>query len=274
MNRAGQVFYKMTGSGNDFIMLDGRYTQAANWPAPRIREICDRRLGVGADGLVILTPVAPGQVRMDFFNNDGSPAPMCGNAALCSSRLAAFLEMSSPESTVLQTGAGPVRTRCVGAGHMAELCLPSFPVPKQLDIPLHPGETGVFFGIVGVPHVVVLTEDVGKVDLLNRGRELRGHPAVGPGGANVNFVSPGADPGAPWQIRTYERGVEAETLACGTGTVASAMVAEAKGLRRLPGEWLTRLGIQLSVAGMLDNGVVTEAWLCGEGRLVYTGVLS
>ncbi|MEK7380486.1 MAG: diaminopimelate epimerase, partial [Gemmatimonadota bacterium] len=98
-------------------------------------------------------------------------------------------------------------------------------------------------------------------------------PAVGPGGANVNFVSPGAEPGAPWQIRTYERGVEAETLACGTGTVASAMVAEAKGLRRLPGEWLTRLGIQLSVAGMLDNGVVTEAWLCGEGRLVYTGVV-
>ena len=270
---SGEVFYKMTGSGNDFVMLDGRYTSISDWPAARIQTVCDRRMGVGADGLVILTPVADGMVRMDFFNNDGSPAPMCGNAALCSSRLAAHLEFSSPESTVLQTEAGLVRTRSVGPGHAAELCLPAFPVPRRLDIPLLPGETGIYGGTVGAPHLVVLTSDATKVDLLRRGRELRLHPAAGPGGANVNFISPGASPEDPWLVRTYERGVEGETLACGTGTVAAAMVAHSEGLRALPGEWVTTLGLRLSVAGMVVNDRVEEAWLCGEGRLVYLGVI-
>jgi diaminopimelate epimerase len=277
MSRAtGQVFYKMTGSGNDFVMLDGRLTSVEDWPAERIAAACDRRLGVGADGLVILTPESGegDRVRMEYFNSDGSYAPMCGNAALCSARLAAFLELAPPEGMTLVTGAGLVRTRCAGGDHLAELQLPPFQVPGPVAIECREGESGFWFSIVGVPHLIVLTEEAMAVDVERRGRELRFHPALGSEGANVNFVSgPRAGDGSPWLIRTYERGVEAETLACGTGTLAAAFALHQAGIRSLPGEWETCRGIRLAVAGAIDGDQASENWLCGEGRLVFTGIL-
>jgi len=101
----GVVFYKMSGSGNDFVMLDGRWAEPDSWTPERIRAVCDRRTGIGADGLVILTPEGGGRVRMDFWNCDGSRADMCGNAALCSTRLAAFLELAPAEGMTLVTRA-------------------------------------------------------------------------------------------------------------------------------------------------------------------------
>lgn len=272
---SGTVFYKMTGSGNDFVMLDGRHTTPEAWPPERIAAVCDRRMGVGADGLVILTPVGPGAIGMLYVNADGSRAAMCGNAALCATRLAVFLEMAPGEGMTLLTDSGPVRTRCVGDQDLAEIALPPFDLPETVAIEPAPGERGFYLGTVGVPHLVVVTDDAGAVDVEARGRELRGHPVVGPAGANVNFVSPvGAANGAPWLIRTYERGVERETLACGTGTVAAAFALQAAGLRSLPGEWQTSRGIRLGVAGQAEQGRSTEAWLLGEGRLVYTGILT
>jgi diaminopimelate epimerase len=270
----GTVFYKMTGSGNDFVMLDGRYTVPSAWPPDRIARTCDRRMGVGADGLVILTPEPLGPIRMQYWNRDGSLATMCGNAALCTTRLSAYLELAQPDLMILRTDAGDVRTRCSGPEHLAEICLPGFPVPKRLEIVPGPGESEFYLSTVGVPHLVVLTDKVAKVDVLKRGRELRYHPLLGPTGANVNFVSPSAD-GAdgPWLIRTYERGVEDETLACGTGTVAAAVSVQVAGLRRLPGDWQAGSGVLLAVAGTIVDDRVEEAWLCGEGRLVYTGIL-
>jgi len=269
----GTVFYKMTGSGNDFIMLDGRHSSLDQWPAEAITAICDRRMGAGADGLVILTPSdEPGAVHFVYLNRDGSRAGMCGNAALCSTRLAVFLEMAPAEAMVLLTDSGRVRTRCTGPGHMAEIGLPDFDLPVPVPIEPVPGESGFYLGTVGVPHLVVLTEDVSAVDVMGRGRELRSHPAVGPAGANVNFVSPAAD-GGPWRIRTYERGVEEETLACGTGTVAAAFVTDQLGRYPLPGEWRTTRGIRLGVSGRRQEARGADAWLLGEGRLVYTGVV-
>ena len=107
----GTVFYKMTGSGNDFVLLDGRNTTPEQWPGPRIAALCDRRDGIGADGLVILTPDDGEAVRMTFFNSDGSRAAMCGNAALCSTRLAAHLELGPCTGMRLLTDAGVVETR-------------------------------------------------------------------------------------------------------------------------------------------------------------------
>ncbi len=112
------VFHKMTGSGNDFVMIDGRTSNPADWSSDRIARICDRRNGIGADGLVFVTPEGPDTVRMTYFNSDGSPAPMCGNAALCSTRLAARLEMTSPDGMTLVTDAATFSTRCVGPGEM------------------------------------------------------------------------------------------------------------------------------------------------------------
>jgi diaminopimelate epimerase len=274
------VFHKMTGSGNDFVMIDGRTSDPADWPRERIARICDRRNGIGGDGLVFVTPVGPDAVSMIYFNSDGSPAPMCGNAALCSTRLACRMEMADPAGMTLVTGAGTFATRCVGPAHLAELSLPGVAVPVPIQVALESGEQWIRLGTVGVPHVLVLVDDVAAVDVDRRGRMLRFDPAAGPGGANVNFVSrtsssagTSSDPGAAhWAIRTYERGIEAETLACGTGTVAAGIAIAAIGLDQLPLRFLSASGKVLAVAAEVAGDRAEGVWLCGEGRLVGRGV--
>lgn len=269
-------FYKMTGSGNDFIMLDGRVHRVSDWPAQRIVAVCDRRMGVGADGFVVLTPVGPGQVRMSFYNSDGSEAAMCGNAALCSTVLATHLGMVPPTGMELVTGAGTFPTRCSSEPFHAALNLPDFPLPAETAIPRLPGEVGIWRATVGVPHLTVQVPNVENVDLEGRGRELRFHPGAGPAGANVNFVSSDPD-GAMgrWQMRTYERGVEGETLACGTGAVASAVALSVSGKSPLPATIVSRSGRPLEIRASLDRpGFASQVWLAGEGRLVFRGILS
>jgi len=270
------AFFKMTGSGNDFVMLDGRVSEPAAWSQEEIARICDRRNGIGGDGLVFVTPAGPGAVRMTYFNSDGSPAPMCGNAALCSTRLAAGLGLAGPGEMTLVTGAATFTTRCVGPGHMAELHLPDAELPRVIDLPLAPGERWFRLGVVGVPHGVFLVDDIAAVDVAGRGRELRFHPAIGPGGANINFIgriAAGSDPLAPtWALRTYERGIEAETLSCGTGTVTAVLALASLDLVELPLAVRSSSGRVLSVAAELEGGVGREIWLAGEGRLVAEGV--
>jgi diaminopimelate epimerase len=269
------AFYKMTGSGNDFVLLDGRVEPPAAWPAERIAAVCDRRRGIGADGLVILTPEPGNAVRFDFFNADGSRAAMCGNAALCSTRLSARLGLADGPEMTLLTDAGPVRTRCVGTGDEAEIGLPDFPVPAVPDsIALEFGELAVHLGTVGVPHLVVQVDDVDLVDLGRRGRQLRFHPGAGPVGANANFVSPPIAGQDRWRIRTFERGVEGETLACGTGTVAAAITLAGSGRGHLPMTLETRSGAPLGVSAELSGGWARNVWLRGQGRLVFAGTLS
>jgi diaminopimelate epimerase len=273
-------FHKLSGSGNDFVMLDGRTTRHEAWSTERIAAICDRRDGIGADGLVILDPAGPDAVRMSYWNSDGSPAPMCGNAALCSTRLSAALELADPAAMTLVTGAGSFPTRCVGEGDMAELHLPDTDVPTALPIAPEPGELAILLGTVGVPHLVCQVEDVAAVDLPLRGRTLRYHKALGPGGANANFLGPtsrssgtAADTDEPaWTIRTYERGIEAETLACGTGTVASALALAASGAATLPLRFRTASGYVLSVSARIEGTRATDIWLAGQGRRVAQGV--
>ncbi len=268
-------FFKMSGSGNDFIVLDGRVSPPGDWPPEQIVRVCERRHGVGADGLVVLTPMDAGSVRMTFFNSDGSRAAMCGNAALCSTRLSARLGMAPPEAMRLVTDAGTYRTRSLDPGERAEVNLADFPVPGPVPtIVPEAGERTFALATVGVPHLVIQVEDVDRVDLARRGRELRHHPAVGAAGANANFVSAPPSPGLPWRIRTFERGVEGETLACGTGTVAAAAAMAAAGQATLPASFVSRGGALLTVAGRLDAGVMRDVWLGGEGRLVFEGVLA
>lgn len=271
----GVAFFKMTGSGNDFVFLDGRVHPAGDWPRERIASVCDRRRGVGGDGLVILTPEGPGAVRMIYFNSDGGRASMCGNAALCSTRLSARLGLADPVGMRLVTDAGTYDARCVGPGNMAELHLADFPVPAEVSAvaPLE-GERILGVATVGVPHLAILVDDIEAVDIEGRGRELRFHRALGDAGANANFVAPPAGPGEPWLIRTYERGVEGETLACGTGTVAAAVAVAASGRGELPMHFRSRGGSPLTVSATLENGSARNVWLCGEGRLVFTGELT
>ena len=295
----GTVVYKMTGSGNDFVFADGRLRDPAAWTPDEIRRLCDRYRGVGADGFAIVEPGSgPDAVRFHFFNRDGGRAPMCGNGALCATRMAAHLELANPAGMVLETDAGNYRSRCLeGPGELAELALGDLPAPSSPAVQLAGGEHEAQLIVVGVPHLVVLVDDVTAVDLEQRGRALRCDPALGPAGANVNFLSRWRRPGRaesvavasaapvasaagggggeePWAMRTYERGVEGETLACGTGAVACASVLALSGRGRLPQDLQTASGCRLSVAGCAERGTGTRAALRGEGRVVFRAIVA
>ena len=268
------ALHKMTGSGNDFVVVDGRSHALADWPVGRITAVCDRRTGVGADGFVLLAPEGPGEVRMHFYNADGSRAAMCGNAALCSTRFAARVGLSNGEMTLV-TDAGPLAARCVGEGDLAEIRFGHLPLPCPANgVPLQAGEREAFFGVVGVPHLVVMVDDVTQVDVVRRGRSLRSHPALGDEGANANFVSAPRGPDEPWLIRTFERGVEGETLACGTGTMTAAIGLAARGYDPLPIGFRSWGGFPLTVSGSLRPDGVDDVWLRGQGRLVFTAQLA
>jgi diaminopimelate epimerase len=270
---SGEGFFKMSGSGNDFVFLDARWTSLAAWPPERIARVCARHTGVGADGLVLLGPRSEqGTVRFVYFNADGSRGAMCGNAALCATRLAVRLELSSGEDVRLDTDAGVVRGRWEPDHEdRAELVLPDVTDVRAPTIPPGPGERQVSFATVGVPHLVVLVDDLEAVDVTGRGRELRFHQAIGAGGANVNFVS---RIGSTWGMRTYERGVEDETLACGTGAVACGLVLGSSGMVALPWQVRSRAGSTLEVSGVLEPGMALRGpRLSGEARIVFRGVL-
>lgn len=267
----GRRFYKMTGSGNDFVFLDGREPGTAAFETTEaIQALCARGTGVGADGLVVLEEGAPeADVRLRYYNSDGSRAEMCGNATLCTSSLAVRLGMVDPSGFTISTDSGVLRARIRDG-------LPEFDAPVVSDAA--PGWTGepardeelrLGYATVGNPHVVVRVPDVERADVVGRGRELRHAPAL-PRGANVNFVSKDAD--GSWRIRTFERGVEGETLACGTGSVATAVMLRSWGESTDDVALRTRSGRTLSIR--LDRR--GETWvpsLRGEGRLVFEGEL-
>jgi diaminopimelate epimerase len=271
----GVPIYKMSGSGNDFVMLDARLSGPEEWSPADMRDVCARGTGIGADGVVFVGPgTEPGSARMTYFNSDGSRAAMCGNAALCSSRLAARLGIAPGAGMRLETDAGPYESRCPDPDGQAELHLPPVTPPSETTgIRLAAGERRIALGVVGVPHLVVQVGDVDEVDLPARGRALRFDAGAGGAGANVNFISPGAGPNV-WRMRTYERGVEGETLACGTGAVTAACALVAWGLATFPVTIQSRSGKPLTVrARRTVQDLFDDVWLGGEARLVFRGVL-
>ena len=265
----------MTGSGNDFVMVDGRVTMPADWTPEDVRTVCSRGTGVGADGVVFVSPgTGLGAVRMAYFNSDGSHAAMCGNAALCSTRLAVFLGLGSSEGMRLETDAGVYESRCPAEGDRAELRLAPVDAPTSPKVRLAAGEGRAAFAIVGVPHLVVTVEDLDRIDLPARGRALRIDPALGGSGANVNFIGP-TGKRTVWAMRTYERGVEGETLACGTGAVAAACALREWGLAEFPITLMTKTSLPLVIrAHRKRDGRFEDLWLEGQGRLVFRGVIS
>jgi diaminopimelate epimerase len=260
----------MSGSGNDFVVFDTRTEPAGRLADPAVMaEICARATGVGADGVVFLERGhAGGDVLMKYFNSDGSRATMCGNAALCVTALSARIGAAKGEGMKIESDDGLLTSRVsdglpeVDFKHVQQ-------IREEAPIPLEPGERRIGFALVGVPHLVVLTGDVQVVDVVGRGRPLRRHEA-NPQGANVNFVSRRRD---GWAMRTYERGVEAETLACGTGAIASAVLlslwGEAEG-GEIPIH--TRSG-RLVTVKLRRDGSAWKPTLRGEGRVVFEGSL-
>jgi diaminopimelate epimerase len=271
----GRPFYKMSGSGNDFVVVDARREPPGRLSEPaEIQRICARGTGVGADGIVFLEPSANAAIRLTYLNADGSRAEFCGNATLCTTRLASELGIARNGGFLIETDSGLVSARMGEWGPEIDL-QPVSEVRPSTGLELARGEQRMGYATVGVPHLVIACDDVETVDVVGRGRPLRQHPSL-PRGANANFVSrrPVVDQGGlQWRFRTYERGVEAETLACGSGAVATAILLTVWGQATGPVELETRSGrvlrVRLERAG--------ESWrptLIGEGRVVFEGKLS
>ncbi len=281
----GAPFYKMSGSGNDFVFFDARDVRdggASRFETPeRIRAVCARGSGVGGDGVVFVVPSTVADVGIRYYNADGSRASLCGNATLCTVRLAAELGIGpGPPTLTIETDAGVVTGRLVRAtpefdmGPVTALTVAA-PIATARGISWREERIGA--AVAGVPHVVVLVDDVDRVQVTSRGHALRHDPSLGAAGANVNFVA--RDPRRPgvWQLRTYERGVEGETLACGTGAVATAALLAAWGLAAGPTtELMTRSGLPLVVTLRPDatEGAAAVPSLRGEGRFVFEGRLA
>ena len=273
---AGLAITKMTGTGNDFILVDNRERQVPLEVMPLLaRAVCCRRRSVGADGLICLRTWAtveekPEAVdfRWDFFNADGSSAEMCGNGGRCAARFALDSGMAGSQMA-FATLAGPIRAQVKGGVVKLEMVPPS---GSYQELSLTALERSVTLDGVntGVPHAVVLVEDLEAAPVREMGRALRFHPHFAPAGTNVNFARAQGD---QLMVRTYERGVEDETLACGTGVVASALVAGRRGLVKPPVNVRVRSGELLKVhfdPELLDRGPV---FLEGEAAYVYQGVL-
>lgn len=273
--RPGTVFFKLTGSGNDFVALEGGSVRTSDVTPSLVAALCDRRHGIGADGLILLEPQGGDPVHFifHFWNSDGSVGPMCGNGALCATRLAATIRMAPSEGEIrIGTAAGVHRGWLVGENQSA-IELPDCDLPKPRPaVATQAGELAPMVGVPSVPHLVLEVADLDSVDVLGRGPVLRHDPALGLWGANVNWISKRQDGG--WGMRTFERGVEGETLACGTGAVACALSLGVKGTVKPPVRIWTRSGLPLEVSWEPRNGRATSIRLTGEGRLVFRGILA
>jgi diaminopimelate epimerase len=263
-------FAKMSGSGNDFILIDNRTSllEETNLEA-FIAGICRRRLSVGADGVILIEPSETADFRWRFFNSDASVADMCGNGARCAARFA-FLQGICGAQLRFETGAGPVEARVEGMRVKVKMTDPQ-DLRLGFRIDLASGPITVSSVNTGVPHVVVLAEDIERVDVGGMGREIRFHPQFAPAGTNVNFIC--RESSGEIAIRTYERGVEGETLACGTGAVAGALVAAGRLGLTSPVRVRTRSGEHLTVHFATNTGCYRDIYQEGDARLIYTGVL-
>ncbi len=260
-------FVKMHGAGNDFVMVDGR--DLADGPPldrARIAALCDRRTGIGGDGLIIVGRDPDGAVRMTYYNADGGEAEMCGNGARCTVAFAHARGLLGATG-VLATAAGPLEARVHGPGDI-EVSLPPFrDLATDLSLDGVPAGTACHHCDTGVPHLVIPVDDIDAVDPAAAGPPLRHHGRFVPAGVNVNWVAPGAG-GAAWQLRTYERGVEAETLACGTGASAAAAVLVRLGRATSPVAIRTRGGDLLRIDVDLD---CHRLRLRGPARVAFEG---
>ena len=266
----GRKFWKMSGSGNDFVFFDARTDAPGDFStAPVIDRICARATGIGADGVVFLQADATEAFRIRYFNRDGSLAELCGNASLCSARLAAELGVANRTGFRFATDAGVISARFLADEPEIDL-QPVRGLRPDLGLTLRAGERRIGFADTGVPHLVVLVDDAERVDVAVRGRELRFDPSLADG-ANVNFVSR-LDAGA-WRMRTYERGVEAETLACGTGTAAAAVLLESWALNGPEAKVRSSSGRVLT-ATVRRVGSEIRPSLSGEARVVFVGELA
>jgi diaminopimelate epimerase len=262
-------FTKMNGAGNDFVMLDNRAGQIHLDPK-QLSRICDRHRGVGADGILLLEKASNGaDFRMRYYNRDGGEAEMCGNGARCFAKFASKIA-GAPGKISFETPAG-----VIGAELHDELVTLQMGQPKDLRLNLAvrvaDQDKNVHFINSGVPHIVFPVSRLDDVDVRGEGGALRHHEMFSPKGANVNFFEKRGTKRIA--IRTYERGVEDETLACGTGVVASALIFAATERLDGPIGVLVRGGSELTVGFNRDGDNFHQVTLTGPAEFVFEGTI-
>ncbi|MFH1411767.1 MAG: diaminopimelate epimerase [Candidatus Omnitrophota bacterium] len=262
-------FTKAVASGNDFVVVDNLSgeldTRDVDYSEMAV-EVCPRRLAVGADGLLVLERSENADLRMRIINPDGSEVDMCGNGARCSALYASKLGLGS--DLKIETRAGMLSAEV--RGNNVKIMM-SDPKDVRLDINLGMGQKIINVSSIntGVPHVVHLVDNIESYDVESTGRLIRRHTMFAPDGTNADFV--GKDRDGNMMIRTYERGVEGETLACGTGTVASALVLGLLGKASSPVSLLTKSGETLKVYYEADGEKIRNVYLEGKADILWEG---
>jgi diaminopimelate epimerase len=269
-------FYKLQASGNDFILIDNSRLKIAKKELRKIaQKYCIRKIGIGADGLLVIEHSKRSDFKMRIFNADGSEAEMCGNGARCATFWASYIGKIK-NNTIFETKAGLIEAKIKRKNKEALVSIKmTDPIDLKLEIPLLLGRRKIKVNYVntGVPHTVIFVEGLEKISVEEIGRKIRFHKRFLPQGTNVNFVEILKE--NLIKIRTYERGVEEETFACGTGAVASAVITT-KFLKNMTKKVkvsvLTKSGEKLKVY-FYQNETITNVWLEGKASLVYEGII-
>ena len=263
-------FYKMSGSGNDFILIDNRDGSLnVGDVVAFVKSVCERKVSVGADGLILIERSDKVAFRWRSFNADGSEVEMCGNGGRCAARFA-FLKRIAGDKVSFETVGGIIDAEV--RGDVVKLRLTD-PRALVLDDRIRIKNETLFVHSIntGVPHVVHFVRDPDDFDVFGTGRAIRYHEHYQPAGTNANFAAV-ADMHT-LRVRTYERGVEDETLACGTGSVASALIAARKGLVESPVDVRVQSGETLRIHFEQTRDGFTKVYLEGKVRVIYQGSL-
>lgn len=263
-------FTKMNGAGNDFILVDNRDLHV-QLTRDQVARLCDRHRGIGADGLFLLIPCASGKANWawQFYNSDGGTAEMCGNGARCFARFIQRLT-GVPDQVSFETGAGVIRATFLGD----RVCV-SLTEPRDLNLAqklnLSGGTETLHTVNTGVPHAVLFVPDADKAMVEAQGAEIRYHAYFAPKGTNVNFVQL-LGPNSV-RVRTYERGVEGETLACGTGVTAAALIAARVNRFQSPVHVQVEGGDILEVSFKEQAGGFKDVQLTGPADFSFSGTV-
>ncbi len=264
----GLHFYKMEASGNDFIVMDNRKKSVRD--AEKLAaKICPPHTGVGADGLLLIEPSKKGDFFLKIINADGSEAEACGNGYRCVARFA-HEALGFPKKMKMETLAGPIEVEVKGQ-RINVLMAPERNYTPEVEVDLNGRSLKMDFINTGVPHVVIFSEGLDELPLISLGPEIRYHKRFRPKGTNVNLAEVRGK--HKIRIRTYERGVEDETLACGTGSVAAALCGAKKGYVSSPVDVLTKSGDTLRVYFSDRNGRSQKVYLEGDAKFVFEGKL-
>jgi len=253
-------FNKYHGTGNDFVIIDNRDNKFNPDNSSLINRLCNRRFGIGADGLILISSHNDFDFEMKYFNSDGNESSMCGNGGRCAASFATKYKIAGTSQRFLTYD-----------GIHEAIITDSVIRLKMNDIDEIKTPGSDYFINTGSPHLVRFTQNVRNLNVFDEGRKLRNAKQYEPGGTNVNFVEVGPD---SIFVRTYERGVEDETLSCGTGVTASAIAAVMEGHFDNNAVNVKTLGGDLSVEFRIENRRITNVWLCGPAAFVFEGIVS